>query len=65
MPIYTKRDGGSLAPFGLSTLTGDIVVVDHGDDANVERPSAPVVYWRGTVTPVNAELSDLFFDTGN
>lgn len=39
---------------------GSIVVVEHGDDPDVARPTdAKVVYWLGSVEPVNALDEDL------
>ena len=38
-----------------------VVVVDHGTDGTTARPSAAVVYWKGTVEPVNAVDADLWW----
>lgn len=41
-------------------VANSIQVVEHGDDPNVERPWGPkVVYWLGSVEPVNAIDDDL------
>lgn len=36
-----------------------IVKVTHGSNANMARPSATIVYWVGTVQPLNALPDDL------
>ena len=36
-----------------------IVKVTHGSNANTARPTATIVYWVGTVQPVNALPDDL------
>ena len=52
----------SLAPVGgeVEAPVDAIAVVEHGDDANYPRPdSITVVYWLGTVEPLNAIEDDL------
>jgi hypothetical protein len=49
--------GGDIA------LADGLVVVPHGDDANVTRPAAGTVYWQGSVDPTNRELGDLWLET--
>ena len=46
---------------GSSSDAGSFIqVVPHGDDANYPRPEGvTVVYWLGTVEPVNAVEEDL------
>ena len=34
-------------------------VIHHGSNANTVRPAAPLVYWIGEATPVNAKAWDL------
>jgi hypothetical protein len=36
-----------------------VVVVQHGNDASYERPTAALVIWQGTVNPSTAEAGDL------
>lgn len=49
--------GGS----GIPAAQG-LVVVQHGDDGNAERPAAAVVLWRGSADPTNAVAGDLWDD---
>lgn len=45
-------------------LNAALVVVRHGADAGVARPSgAEAVYWIGTVEPANALDGDFFKNT--
>lgn len=39
-----------------------VLVVDHGGDAGVSRPSAAMVIWRGTVEPTGMLDGDIFVD---
>jgi hypothetical protein len=51
----------------ISVVDG-VVVVDHGGDANVVRPPAKVVHWRGTVAPNGGGQGDIYYkldSTGN
>lgn len=57
-PIEVIETGPS-GPPGPTGATG-LVKVTHGSNPNVARPAAPLVYWVGTVTPVNALPDDLF-----
>lgn len=41
-----------------------IVKVNHGSDAAVARPDATLVYWVGTVEPINGEPDDLLMLKG-
>lgn len=41
-----------------------LIKVTHGSDANVARPAAPLVYWVGTVQPLNALPDDLLLLKG-
>ena len=52
---------GTVTMSGLKGLDGTsgIVKVTHGSDPNVARPTATIVYWVGTVQPVNALPDDL------
>lgn len=50
---YTEGPPGPPGPVG-------IVVVQHGSDSSTARPTAPIVYWVGTATPVNAEPYDFW-----
>lgn len=36
-----------------------ILKVEHGGDPSVPRPAVPLVYWVGTVQPLNADPDDL------
>jgi hypothetical protein len=49
------------------TVSGDgniLVSVNHGSNENFERPSyAEVVYWKGSVNPLNAINGDFWYDT--
>ena len=57
-PIEVIETGPS-GPPGPTGATG-LVKVNHGSNPNVARPASPLVYWVGTVTPVNALPDDLF-----
>lgn len=51
--------GNLKGPVGNTGNTGatgaaGIQVVSHGTNGSVARPTAPVVYWIGSATPVNA-----------
>jgi hypothetical protein len=43
---------------------GGLVPVFHGDDPHHPRPDEPVVYWIGSVRPLNAVLGDFRLRTG-
>ena len=49
---------GIPGPTGPAGPTG-IVKATHGSDPNFARPSAVLVYWVGTVQPLNAQPDDL------
>lgn len=40
-----------------------LTVVQHGANASVARPAAGVVYWQGSVDPVNKALGDFWLET--
>ena len=49
---------------GMPGLTGPpgptgLVKVTHGTDPNVARPDVPLVYWVGSVQPLNGDPDDL------
>lgn len=37
-----------------------VVIVNHGTNASVVRPSSPMVHWVGTATPTNAIATDFW-----
>jgi hypothetical protein len=42
----------------------NVHLVEHGDDANVARPSGfAAIWWKGSVNPLNALNGDFWFDT--
>jgi hypothetical protein len=47
-----RGEPGPTGPAGL-------VKVTHGSNPDVLRPDAPLVYWVGSVQPVNADPDDL------
>lgn len=51
---------------GVPGLTGPpgLVKVAHGANPNVARPTAPLVYWVGSVQPANADPDDLLLLKG-
>lgn len=55
----------TLAGTALSSkLLTYMVVVTHGSNASTARPSgAPLVYWKGSVSPSNGIPGDLWYDT--
>lgn len=55
---------GSQGPVGATGATG-LVKVAHGANPNLARPSAPLVYWVGTVQPVHANPDDLLLLEGS
>lgn len=46
----------------ISVVDG-IVVVENGGDENYPRPPAPMVYWKGSNSPANANSGDFYFET--
>jgi hypothetical protein len=49
-----------------SVLTGVVIPVNHGSNENFERPSyAEVVYWKGSVNPLNGINGDFWYDTSD
>lgn len=56
VPIYSE--GGPPGPAGPPGPPGVVKVV-HGDDPDVPRPDAPLVYWVGTVLPNHGDPDDL------
>jgi hypothetical protein len=52
---------GVVEPHSLTRDT--IVVVNHGSNNSVERPNSAVVYWIGSVEPINALNYDIWVDT--
>lgn len=50
---------------GLPGPTGNpgIVKVNHGSNPSMARPAATIVYWVGTVQPLNAHPDDLLMLT--
>lgn len=50
---------GLTGPPGLTGATG-VEVVHHGNDPDVERPDAPLVYWVGAAQPNNALPTDFY-----
>lgn len=42
-------------------IGGNVVVIIHGDDGTVPRPSATIVMWVGAATPDNAVDFDFFY----
>jgi hypothetical protein len=65
VPMLTATIGvpGPSGPTGPAGPIGMQKVV-HGSDPNVARPAVPVVYWVGTVQPVNADPDDLLMLKG-
>ena len=61
---YSTTNDGTDLHVDLSGATLGLVKVTHGADPNVARPDAPLVYWVGTVTPVNADPDDLMLLKG-
>lgn len=59
--LSTDTPGVELGVPGLTGPPGPtgLVKVEHGADPNVARPDAPLVYWVGTVQPLNADPDDL------
>lgn len=56
LKYYGKQD-----PVAPIATDGFITVVEHGDDPNYQRPlSAKVVYWLGSVEPLNSLDDDLW-----
>lgn len=53
-PVEVVEEG----PQGPPGSTG-LVKVQHGSNANTSRPDVPLVYWVGSVQPVNALPDDL------
>ena len=51
----------TLAGYGI---TDALAAVNHGSNASAARPSVPVVYWKGTVEPLNAIDGDIYFPEG-
>jgi hypothetical protein len=47
----------------VSSVSDRMVVVNHGSTAGTARPSFNAVYWIGSVTPTNAQVQDLWYDT--
>lgn len=52
-----------LAASSVALEAAAMTVVNHVADDAVVRPTAPAVYWIGSVEPVNAEDWDLWYDT--
>lgn len=40
-----------------------VQVVHHGDDETVERPNSTIVYWLGSVDPINKQVGDFWLFT--
>lgn len=53
-PVTQGSDRGQSGGFGFAVVT-------HGDDPDIPRPIADLVYWIGAATPANAEVYDLWF----
>jgi hypothetical protein len=47
-----RGEPGPVGPPGIQKVT-------HGSNPNVARPDVPLVYWVGSVQPVNANPDDL------
>jgi hypothetical protein len=62
---HSTGGADALAPsdIGAVAVATGLVVVSHGSDASVARPTAGVVYWIGSVQPTNALNADLWYDT--
>jgi hypothetical protein len=54
---------GPAGPAGADGATG-LVKVTHGANPSIARPTAPLVYWVGTVQPTNALADDLLLLKG-
>lgn len=59
------KDGTTRITGGISggdPTPGDpgIVVVEHGTDDSVARPTATIVHWVGSADPLNAEPTDFW-----
>jgi hypothetical protein len=59
---WAEETGGGGGGSGIDPSDG-LVVVQHGDDGNAERPAAAVVLWRGSADPTNAAAGDLWDDS--
>ena len=58
-PLDVGTGAGTVAAGDDSRLTSAMLTVNHGSNASTARPSAPFVYWVGTVEPDNAIDGDL------
>jgi len=48
----------------IISAESDMIVIEHGSNANVERPAGiKGVYWKGSVSPANGANGDLWYDT--
>lgn len=58
---FYSLDGS--AAISSNPVFAGMTVVEHGADADFERPTASAVYWIGSVEPTNGEDVDLWYDT--
>jgi hypothetical protein len=53
----------TLVSGGGGDPSSSFIVVPHGDNETVERPTAGAVYWIGSVLPTNSIDGDLWFNS--
>lgn len=58
-----ERDLAAVIPTAAGDDDGNVIVIDHGNDSDAERPPGQGAVWRGTAEPGNAKEDDLWLDT--
>jgi hypothetical protein len=60
--VAIETPAGLKGDKGLDGENANMQAVNHGSDANLSRPDFDVVFWVGSVEPVNAIDGDVWLD---